>query len=325
MKQFILLALVVLATVYAEDEDKPQRRRPAVFVKRIQRAKQNETYSFNFALAHVEELNEQNVTLYKIVKGEKGPDFEESKFNVSLKTLDEEGFKQWWEENKKGKNDTVKPFPNKEFKSAVVGDVSIASVSCEDQGPYLVYYDIGVHKNGPKRLPHRGVFFLKVEGCPGPHPEPRRGPAIFVRNYHKANQNETYEFKFGVAGKKPLKESEVHLWKIVRGDRGRPELKPTDFDISLKTLSEEEIKQWEEEKKAGRHFPHVILGKVSISSVSCDNQGPYLIKYGSHHHDDKEHPHPRPHPHPHPRGLFFIRVRGCGRPREEDQEFKWEE
>lgn len=321
MKMIFVLALVVLTAVYAQDADEKVRRRPAVFVRRMHRAEVNQTYQFNFAVAHVQELAEKNVTLLRIVKGKKGPDFEEARFNVTLKTLEGDQIEQWWEENKKDKEGEPKPFPEKGFKHAVVGDVNIASVSCEDQGPYMVYYDNGARNKMAKRFPQRGVFFLKVDGCPRPHPDPRHGPAIFVKNYHHASQNETYEFKFGVAGKKPLNETEVHLWKIVKGEKGRPDFKRTDFDISLKTLSEEEIKQWEDERKSegGRHFPHVIVGKVSIASVSCDNQGPYLIRYGSHHHhDDKEHPHP----HPVPRGLFFIRVRGCRRPKEE---FHWQE
>ena len=166
MKQFILLALVVLATVYAQDEDKPQRHRPAVFVKNTHKVNKTDSLQFNFALAHVEELNEQNVTLYKIVQGKKKPEFEEAKFNVSLKTLDEEEFKQWWEENRKGKDDEPKPFPDKGFKSAVIGDVNIASVSCEDQASYLVYYDNGVRTK--VRKSKRGLFSLKVRGCGKP-------------------------------------------------------------------------------------------------------------------------------------------------------------
>ena len=173
MKQFILLALVVLATVYAQDEDqdKPERRRPAVFMKKVQRVNKTESLEFNFALAHVEELNEQNVTLYKIVKGRRKPKYEEARFNVSLTTLDGEEFKQWWEENVKGMDDEPKPFPEEEFKSAVVGDVSIDSANCGDQAKYVVYYDTGVRKNIPKRLPKSTKFMLRVRGCGQPEPE----------------------------------------------------------------------------------------------------------------------------------------------------------
>ena len=167
MKQFTLLALVVLATVYAEEEDKPQHSRPTTYVN-LQEAKQAEDYQFNFAIAHVEELNEEKVAMYKIVarlpsKG--GISLEETRFNVTLKTSDGEleEFKQWWEENKIGRDGQTRPFPTQEFISAIIGDVNIASVSCRDQGYYLVNYG---EKPEPRRIPQRGKFRLKVKGCP---------------------------------------------------------------------------------------------------------------------------------------------------------------
>jgi len=257
----------------------------------------------------------------KIVKGEDGLEFEKARFDIFIQTLVGDELKEWWEENRKDKEGNIRPFPKRNFTNAIIGHVGIANVSCEDHGPYIVRYDNGEQRESRKRpIPfQRGFFFLVVEGCPGPHPQPRRGPAIFVKNFQVASKDKSYDFKFGVAGKKALNETEVHLWKVVKGKRG-PDFKPTGFDISLRTLSEDEIKDWENERKnsTGRHFPHVIVGKVGISSVSCDDQGLYLIKYGSHHHDDEEDeecPHPCPHPHPRPRGLFFIRVRGCRKPR----------
>ena len=168
MKQFILLALVVLATVYAEEEeDKPQRSGPTVYVN-LQEAKKAEDFQFNFAIAHVEELNEEEVTIYRIVarppwKG--GLTLEETRFNVTLKTSDGEleEFKQWWEENKRGRDGQTRPFPTQEFTSALIGDVSIDNVSCEDRGYYLVNYG---EKPEPRRIPRRGQFLLKVKGCP---------------------------------------------------------------------------------------------------------------------------------------------------------------
>lgn len=124
--------------------------------------------------------------------------------------------------------------------------------------------------------------------------------AIFVRRLH----NESYDFKFGVAGMKELNKTEVHLWKVVKG----PELKETDFNVKLKTPSEEEIKEWVKKKKEHKgdvkddkrrprphekdedrrpkphprpHFKHAIVSKVTVSDASCDDQGPYLVKYGS--------------------------------------------
>ncbi|KAL5262610.1 hypothetical protein ACHWQZ_G008119 [Mnemiopsis leidyi] len=238
-----------------------------------------------------------------------------------------------------------------------------------------------------------------------PRPKPK-GPAIFVRPVHRAAQNESYEFKFGIAGMKELDESEVSLWKVVRGEKG-PELAETDFDVELKTLTEEEIKEWIEEKKekmkeilerledkreeikewikekkgdikewieakkeairerigdekfemlkewieekkeaikewieekkAERegderrpkphprpHFKHAIVGKVTVSGVSCDDQGPYLVRYGSKDDDKKEkeavegkdgESKRRPSK---PRGAFLILVKGCKRPEPEE-------
>jgi len=239
-----------------------------------------------------------------------------------------------------------------------------------------------------------------------PRPKPK-GPAIFVRPVHRAAQGESYEFKFGIAGFKELDESEVSLWKIVRGEEGRPELKEAGFDVELKTLTEEEIKdmieekkqkmeeirekfqdkkeeiiewlkekkgdikewieekkeairerigdekyeklkewvaekkeaikEWIEEKKEQREgddkdgeerrpkpqFKYAIVGKATVSDVSCDDQGPYLVRYGAKR-DDKEEEkeerevegrdgdskrRPRK-----PRGFFLIFVKGCKRP-----------
>ena len=189
-----------------------------------------------------------------------------------------------------------------------------------------------------------------------PRPKPR-GPAIFVRRFHKAAQNESYEFKFGVAGMKELNETEVHLWKVVKGEKG-PELKETGFNVELKTLTEEEIKEWWEKKREERkgddeedkddkrrprpddkdddrrpkphprphprpHFKHAILGKVTVSAVSCEDQGPYLVRYGSckepkeEKDEDEKDEDKRRRPHK-PRGAFFIMVKGCKRPEPRD-------
>merc|ERR1719210_2780354 len=60
----------------------------------------------------------------------------------------------------------------------------------------------------------------------------------------------------------------------------------------------EAIKDWVEKKKEERdgddegrrprpHFKHAIVGKVTVSEVSCEDQGPYLVRYGSRK-DDRE-------------------------------------
>ena len=175
----------------------------------------------------------------------------------------------------------------------------------------------------------------RPDGGDKPRPKPH-GPAIFVRPVHKAAQNESYEFKFGIAGMKELNETEVSLWRVVKGEEG-PELKETDFDVELKTLSEEEIKEWiekrkeehmdeNEEDKEGKddrrpHFKHAIVGHVTVSDVSCEDQGRYLVRYGSkpepkeevkkEDDDERRRPHKR-------YGAFLILVKGCERPKPEE-------
>ena len=177
MKLFILLALVVLATVYAQDEEAtsiPTTSSMPVTKKWITRtphpphwrirfytdlreANQNETYQFNIAIAYVRKLREEDVTVYKEVWYRWESKY--PKFNITWKTLDREEFKQWWEENKTGRDGQTKPFPNEDFKFAIVGDVNINSVTCEDHhGVYEIY----VKK--VSYWPHH--FRLKVKGCP---------------------------------------------------------------------------------------------------------------------------------------------------------------
>merc|ERR1719370_53004 len=166
---------------------------------------------------------------------------------------------------------------------------------------------------------------------------------------------------------KPLNESEVNLFKRVsKGEKG-PVFEETDFDISLKTLTEDEIKEYMDEHKDRKDdkderddekdrdddrrprpkphprphphpkFKYAIVGKVSVAGVSCDDQGPYLVKYGSRKDDDKDEkddeddgkgdlddrkdddrrPRPRPHPRP-PPGAFFVAVKRCKRPEPRD-------
>ena len=172
MKRFVLLALVVLATVYAEDEEAtftqvtkewisrspPPPRYRIRFYTDLQEANQNETYQFNLAIARVKKLREKSVTLHKVVWSN-GKSLEKPKFNITWKTLDREEFKQWWEINKTGRDDQTKPFPNEDFQYAIVGDVNIDSVTCED---HHGGYELAV-KGVNSYWPHR--FRLKVRGC----------------------------------------------------------------------------------------------------------------------------------------------------------------
>ena len=169
----------------------------------------------------------------------------------------------------------------------------------------------------------------RPDGDEKPRPKPR-GPLVLVKKIQGAKKDDTLEFRFGVAGMKPLDESEVHLWKVVKGEKG-PELKETDFDISLKTLTEEDIKEWIEKKKEEwkgddegddddeercprphprLHFKSAIAGKVTVAGVSCEDQGPYLVHYGKM---------PDEKPRRKPRGAFLLLVKGCRRPEPEDE------
>ena len=174
-------------------------------------------------------------------------------------------------------------------------------------------------------------------------------PAVFVRPLHRVDQGETYQLKFGVGGLQPLVKSAVSVWKIVKGEEG-PEFKETDFEIETKALTAEEIKEWMEKHKEEwkddkegddsrpkprsrsddkdnvqkpppkRRFKHALVGKVTISSASCDDQGAYLIRYGKEPRDgkkdrdedkdgdDKKRPRPRP------CGKFVLLVNGCKKP-----------
>ena len=178
MKPFILLTLVVLATatVYAEDETSMPTtssmpvtkewitRTPLPpylrirFYTDLQEASQTETYQFNIAIAYVKELREEDVTIYR-QNWSRGNRLVKPKFNITWKTFDREEFKLWWQENKTGGVGQTKPFPNEDFKYAIVGDANIDNVTCEDHhGVYEIY----VKK--VRFWPH--YFRLKVKGCP---------------------------------------------------------------------------------------------------------------------------------------------------------------
>merc|ERR1712002_466124 len=99
----------------------------------------------------------------------------------------------------------------------------------------------------------------------------------------------------------------------------------------------EAIKEWIEKKKEERKggdkdreekrpvpkFTNAIVGKVTVSGVSCEDQGPYLVRYGSKGGDKDEEKEEkeegdegkdrkrRPR---RPRGAFLILVKGCKRP-----------
>jgi len=328
MKYFVILTLVALATACDDDDCPCPHSRPDIFVKTMQDVKWNKPYSFKFAVAGMKPLNESEVHLKKIVtKGHRHPEIVDTDFKISLRTLNDTEI-----------NDFLSiDHHHHHYKHVIVGEVETGRLRCKDQSHYWVQYGDRRHdaeEEDDNDCPHpdpkyRGVFYISVKWCkrPDPHPRPH-GPPIFVKKFHKAALNESYSFKFGVAGMKPLKESEVHLKKVVKGHR-HPELVDTDFKVTLRGLSEEEIKEWmdqENEKNPRpnprRAYKHVIVGKVETGVLTCEDQSPYMVIYGDRRHDNDEEGeedslkhHPRPHPKP--RGFFFILVEGCKRPHQD--------
>ena len=139
-------------------------------------------------------------------------------------------------------------------------------------------------------------------------PDPSEEPAIFVKRIHRADRNENYSFKFAVAGMKPLCKCKINLKKVVKRN-DHPELKDTDFEISLKTLSEEELKEWNETSSDGQHYRHVVVGRVKTGSLKCRDQAPYLVRYGDRRQGEDEDTAPHHH-----KAFFFIELEGCKKP-----------
>merc|ERR1712003_485288 len=133
-----------------------------------------------------------------------------------------------------------------------------------------------------------------------PRPEPK-GPAIFTKRVHKVAVGDDLIFSFAVASnqEEALDTSKVLLMKVSRGENG-PDFSETDFAIKMKALTQEEIKEYYDQKKAEmekkkddmeealkcmepepppRPFKQVIVGKVAVKNVDCDDFSKYLIKY----------------------------------------------
>jgi len=144
-----------------------------------------------------------------------------------------------------------------------------------------------------------------------PRPRPERPEVmVLVDRVHNATQGETYQFQFGIAAVEQLDKAKVHLFKIERGDK-RPVFKKTDFEISLETKTQEEMGEdcpfdkgdggdQADDQEDKPQPTNAILGSVSVTSVSCDDQGLYLVRYGrlpkpreDKDEDDKKRPEPR--------------------------------
>jgi hypothetical protein len=287
------------------------------------------SYSFRIGVAGMEPLIKSKIDIKKVVRsGEGSFELKDTDLKISFRELSDEEIKEWIE--------TLPPFvngrPQPQYKSVMIGKVDAGILECKDQSHYVMRYgdkaveDVGKNEGDhshPK--PHRKPFHfsINIKGCSKPDPNSRsHGPPIFVRAFRVAALNESYSFKFKVAGMRPLQKSVIHLKKVVKG-KNPTELVDTDFEVSLRRLSDEEIKEWmdrKDKKNPRPAFKHAIIGKVKTDRVvTCGDQGPYMVIYGDKKREDdydlEEVGHLHPKPHRRPRGFFFILVKGCEPPR----------
>ncbi|KAL5268869.1 hypothetical protein ACHWQZ_G002640 [Mnemiopsis leidyi] len=243
MKYLVVFALVALVAARPDGGDRPKPKGPAIFVRPVHRAAQNESYEFKFGIAGMKELNETEVSLWKVVKGEDGPELAETDFSVELKSLTEEEIKEIMEEKKEQMKDIMERFQDKK--------------------------------------------------------------------------------------------EDIQEWIEEKKEAIRERIGEEKYEALKEWIEEkkEEIKDWVEDKKGDREgddedrrpkphpqFKHAIVGRVTVSEVSCEDQGPYLVRYGSGR-DDKEEREEREgqdgeskrRPRK-PRGAFLILVKGCLRP-----------
>ena len=256
MKFLVAFALVALVAARPDgdrpdkgDRPHPKPKGPAIFVRPVHRAAQNESYEFKFGIAGMKELDQSEVSLWKVVRGEEGPELKETGFDVELKSLTEEEIEEMIKEKKEKMKEIMERFQDKK--------------------------------------------------------------------------------------------EDIQEWIEEKKEAIRERIGDEKFEAIKEWIEEkkEAIKDWVEKKKGERdgddeerrpkphprpHFKHAIVGKVTVSEVSCEDQGPYLVRYGSRSDDreDKEEKggevegrdgkskrRPRK-----PRGAFLILVKGCKRP-----------
>merc|ERR1719324_179587 len=253
MKYLVVFALVALVGARPDGGDRPRPRPkgPAIFVRPVHRAAQDEDYEFKFGIAGMKELDEAEVSLWKVVRGEEGPELAATDFDVKLKTLNEEEIKEILERLEDKKEEI------KEWIKEKKGDIKEWIEAKKE----AIRERIGDEK-----------FEMLMEWI----------------------QEKKEAIKEWIAKKKAEREGDAE-----EGDEKRPKPHPRP------------------------HFKHAIVGKVTVSGVSCDDQGPYLVRYGSkgddkddeekeeraEGKDGKSRRRPRK-----PRGAFLILVKGCKRP-----------
>merc|ERR1719326_808749 len=180
-----------------KDDDRrprPKPRGPMIFARRGHKAAKGEPLNFKFAIASVsdeDKLDQEKVAVLKVSRGEDGPVFSKTDFSIELKTLSEEEIEEYYEKMKskieekkkemKGdekERDAEKESRRPKFKQAIVGEVNVKEVDCDDFSKYMIVYGDAsalkeVKKGGSR--PILSGFIIFVEGCDDdeePKPEP---------------------------------------------------------------------------------------------------------------------------------------------------------
>merc|ERR1719445_2665937 len=264
MKYLVVLALAALVAARPDGETRPRPKPkgPAIFVRPVHRAAQDEDYEFKFGIAGMKELDESEVSLWKVVRGDDGPELEKADFDVQLKTLNQEEIEDMIEEKKEKMKEVFERLKEKE----------------------------------------EIIAWLKE------------------------------------------KKGDIKEWIEEKKEAIRERIGDEKYEKLKEWVAEkkEAIKEWIEEKKEQREgddkdgkerrpkpqFKYAIVGKATVSDVSCDDQGPYLVRYGAKREDKEEEKEEREvegrdgdskrRPRK-PRGFFLIFVKGCKRPEPKEE------
>lgn len=307
--KFLFLTLVALATSCGNSA-RTESGDPAIYVKRIHHVDHKVPYSFKFYVASKKPLRKEKVHLMKVAKGEDRPNLVDSFFKVKLRVLRRKGIKKWRKAVRPRKNQG--PVPH--FKHVIVGEVQTDKLHCRDNTHYLVRYgEHHMEEPFPRHLSHPGAFFISVAHCMNPHPNPQ-GPPIFVEGFQVATLNQNHSFEFVVAAVQPIYESQIYLKKILQAENGSVgSVIDARFEFSTARLTAEELEDLNERKRdpSKAQFKEGVKGTVNTGSLTCEDQGPYMVLYGRWR---EEFTNPHPSPRPRPRGFFFIVVDGCDPP-----------
>ena len=147
----------------------PNPQGPPIFVEGFQVATLNQNHSFEFVVAAVQPIYESQIYLKKILQAENGSvgSVIDARFEFSTARLTAEEL----EDLNERKRDPSKA----QYKEGVKGTVNTGSLTCEDQGPYMVLYgrwreEFTNPHPSPRPRP-RGFFFIVVDGCDPPQLE----------------------------------------------------------------------------------------------------------------------------------------------------------